>query len=106
MTSEFGWAEKLLADFGVMGVMVFGLVLLCRLADKWAAKFLDAQIGQTAAMTSQAAAMTSLASVVREGQSDQREVLIAVRVLADRINSHKDYLEAIERTCRERGCVG
>ena len=88
--SDFSWAAKLAADFGVMGVMIVGVILLYRLADKWAGLFLDAQ-------KSQAAAMSSLATAVRDGQSDSREMLIAVRVLADRIDAHKGYLEAIER---------
>lgn len=97
--TDWTWVGKIVGDFGVAGVMLVALVLLYRLADKWAALFLEAQ-------KSQAAAMASLAMAVKEGQSDQREVLIAVRVLADRIEAQKGYLEAIERNCREKGVCG
>jgi hypothetical protein len=44
--SDFSWAAKLATDFGVLGLMAFGLMLFYRLADKWAAKFLEVQVAQ------------------------------------------------------------
>lgn len=112
MVSEMSWAGKLAADFGTLGALIVAMVIFCRLLDKWAGKFLDAQQAQTVAMTQQAVATSkqadatvTLAATVREGQSDQREVLIAVRVLADRIEQQKRYLEQIEANCSARqGC--
>jgi len=48
--------------------------------------------------------MAQLATAVKDGQSDQREVLMAVRLLADRIDTQKGYLMQIEENCRKR-CV-
>jgi hypothetical protein len=89
-------AARLASEFGAVGLAVLAAVLLYRLVDKWAERFLGVQREQTAAMSEQAAALARLASVVREGQSDQREVLIAVRVMSDRIERHGKYLETID----------
>jgi len=88
---------KLLADYGGMGV---AFVLFWRLIDKWAGRFLEAQTQQTTAMAQQAAATGALAGAVKEGQADQREILMAVRLLADRIDQQKEYLIAIDERQR------
>src|SRR5690242_5948182 len=94
--SEFGWV-KAVADLGIAGVMAVGMVLLYRLVDKFATAFLEQQKEQTTAAANQATAMAALASAVREGQSDQKEVLFAVRLLADRMDQQRECLVAIER---------
>lgn len=104
MGNELGWV-KIAAEAGMTGVMVVGLILFYRLADKYAGLFLGAQQTQSAAMAEQASAMAALATSVKDGQADQREILIAVRVLAERIDTQKEYLQGIEKTCRER-CQG
>lgn len=86
------WIFKAL-DLGGVGLCYF---LLWHLLDKWAGKFLDAQTAQTDAMTKQAVATASLAASVRDGQDNAREVLMAVRLLADRIEMQKDYLIRID----------
>ena len=96
--SEYAWAGKML-DLGGLGIACF---LMWKLFDKWAALFLNAQTGQAKALTDQAMATAALATAVRDGQADQREILIAVRVLADRIDTQKEYLQGIEKSCRER----
>jgi hypothetical protein len=103
--NDFSWgaSAKLVTDAGVLGVVVVGMWLFYRLADKWAALFLAAQQGQATATAQQAAAMASLATTVEKGQSDQREILIAVRVLADRIDAQKGYLEEIEKQVKAGG---
>lgn len=102
--SEMGWA-KIAADGGMAVVMVLSLILFYRLADKYSALFLAAQDRQSNAMGEQAAAMASLAAAVREGQSEQREVLMAVRLLADRLDQQREYLVAIDTNCRTRRCA-
>ena len=96
MIGDLSYAARLASEFGAVGLAVLAAVLLYRLVDKWAERFLGAQREQTAAMSAQAAALLGLASVVREGQSDQREVLIAVRVMSDRLERHGKYLETID----------
>jgi hypothetical protein len=102
---EANWIAKLIVECGMAGVMAVGIYLLYRLADKWAPQFLAAQQAQTATMAQQASAMTSLAAAVERGQSDQREVLIAVKVLAERIDDQKAMLSEIEKNCRRGGCA-
>ena len=100
--TDFSWAAKLAADFGLLGLMIVAIVIAYRLADKWAIKFLDASIGQVKAMTEQAAAVTALAAGLKEGQTEQRDIYIAVSMLSDRIDRQAKYLETIERTFCER----
>lgn len=91
-SSIWSWIAKVL-DFGGMALCVY---LAWRLADKWAEKFLEVQVAQTNALTQQAVATASLAASVKGGQEDGREVLMAVRLLADRIEMQKDYLIRID----------
>ena len=93
---------KMATDFGVLGVMVLFGVLIFRLLDKWAARFLEAHVGQTAAITAQATAMGMLSEVVKTGQQVQADILVAVGVMADRLERQRTYLEEIDRNCRER----
>jgi uncharacterized Ntn-hydrolase superfamily protein len=93
---------KIAADFGGIGVLAVALLLLYRLADKWGGAFLTATQGQTAAMTQQAAAVSALVETVKDGQNDQREVLIAVRMLNDKIDQQRHCLEGIDDFVRER----
>ena len=102
--SDFSWAAKLLADFGVLGVFVVAIVMAYRLTDKWAGLMVAAQNAQAAATAKQAEAMGAMAAAVKDGQGDQREVLIAVRVLADRMDAQRRYLERIETNCERGGC--
>lgn len=61
------------------------IYLIYRLVDKWAPKFLDAQ-------QDSAKAMLTLAGSVKEGQGEQREMLIAIRVLATEIGDVKGLI--------------
>ena len=94
--NDFAWAGKML-DLGGLGIACF---LMWKLFDKWAALFLAAQGDQTKAMIEQATATASLAGAVKDGQADQREILMAVRLLADRIESQKTFLIAIDERQR------
>jgi hypothetical protein len=98
------WAIKLALDFGVMGLFALAMYLGFRMISRWTPKMLGAMMAQTDAVSKSAVAVTDLATVVREGQGDQREVLIAVRVLADRIDSQRKCLAAIEENCKRRAC--
>ena len=85
-------AWQLIAQFGSTGMFC---LLLYKLADKWLGAFLTASQAQTAAMTTQAAAITGLANSVRDGQTDQHEVLLAVRVQSREMREMKELLERI-----------
>ena len=77
---------KMIENLGSTGLLLlFGWKFL----DRWAGKFLQAQ-------QQSAAAMTSLADAVREGQTDQREVLLAVRVQSRKIEEMKNYLVQLD----------
>ena len=99
--------ERLTADFGVTGIFVLFIVMFCRLIDKWAAKFLDVQTSQSVAMEKQASGLLALAASIKESAADQREILAAVRLLAERIDRQKDYLSRIEEKiprCKYEDC--
>jgi hypothetical protein len=100
---DMTFVARLASEFGAVGLAVLAAVLLYRLVDKWAERFLGVQREQSAAMSEQAAAISGLANVVREGQTDQREVLIAVRVMSDRIERHGKYLETIDTAIGTNG---
>ena len=65
-----------------LGSGVIVALIVWKLVDKWANKFIDAQAAV-------AASIGSMAEAVRQGMVDQREVLIAVRVLARQIEELK-----------------
>lgn len=91
---------KIGQDFGTTSLV---LIVVWKLVNRWAAAFLSSQRDQATAMTNQATAMATLAQVVRDGQQDQREVLIAVRVLAEKIDQQKQYVLAIDQKLEDRG---
>jgi len=93
---------KSLSEAGSTAVLAIAAILLYRLLDKWGASFLEASRAQTSAMADQASATGALAAAVKEGQQDQREVLMAVRVLADRIERQGEYLASIDAEMRRR----
>ena len=84
---DWVWLQRLLENFGSGTLVAF---VVWKVVDKWAGQFLEAQ-------KAQANAMASLAEAVKNAQTDQREVLIAVRVLARQIEEQKEYLVGIER---------
>jgi len=73
---------KVIESAGVAGLIIY---CLYRLVDKWAPRFLAEQQATSAAMT-------GLATAVKQGLEDQRETLIAVRVLATEIGDVKRML--------------
>jgi len=77
-----------------LGIAGFCIYSLYRLADKWAEKFLDVQ-------GKQAVAMGDLAAAVREGQGDQREVLLAVRVIATEQRELKGWIKELDGHIRQ-----
>lgn len=82
---------KMAGNYGVLGLM---MVLIYRLVDKWAPQFL-------AAHQDQAKAMASLATAVKEGQGEQREILLAVRVLATKIEQQGEAIEGLDEHVRK-----
>ena len=94
--AEFQWIGRAVENFGAAGLLAW---LLWRIVDKWAGQFLSAQ-------QSQANAMGSLAQAVREGQTDQREILIAVGVIGRRIEEQREYLIAIDQNLQGKARGG
>jgi len=95
MTGDLqGWL-RVVENMGGMGILA---LVLYKLLDKWAGKFLEAQ-------QQGAAGLGALAAAVKEGQTDQREVLLAIRVLSRQMEDHMGFLRQIEENCRNRGCL-
>ena len=63
---DWAWLQKLTENFGAAGLIAF---VVWKIVDKWAGQFLAAQ-------NAQAQATAALGAAVREGQVDQREILI------------------------------
>ncbi len=85
---------RALENLGTAGLII---LVLWRLTDKWAAKFLGAQVAQ-------AQAMQSMADAVRSSQDDQRDLLIAMRVVASKIDDVKDTVDKIASQCPAAIC--
>jgi hypothetical protein len=79
----------------VLGTGTTGLLIwvVYRFADKWAGRFLEAS-------QAQAAAMTSLAVSIKEEHTEQREVLIAVQVMASKMDDLKGTLRDLDEYFR------
>jgi hypothetical protein len=90
LTLDVVW--KTVQQFGSTALLCW---LLWKLADKWLGEFLKASKEQTVAMVTQAAAVTQLAATVQAGQTDQHEVLLAVRVQSRSIRDMKEMLEKL-----------
>jgi hypothetical protein len=90
MSFDLVW--KAIQEFGSTALLCW---LLWKLADKWLGEFLKASRDQTVAMVTQATAVTQLAQTVQAGQTDQHEVLLAVRVQSRSIRDMKEMLEKL-----------
>lgn len=89
---DFLEALKALGSIGVGGLIIW---LLYKLVDRWAPQFL-------AAHQQQAKAMTDLAGAVREGREEQRDLVMAVRALAAKIDQQTEHIDELETRVRER----
>jgi len=90
--SEYTLLGKIVESLGITGLMLF---VIWKLVDKWAGKFLEVQ-GQ------QAKGMGDLAAAVREATGDQRELLLAVRVLATKVDEQKAWIKELDEHLRSR----
>lgn len=95
--SEWSWLAKMGSDASIATVLLAGMVMLYRLLDKYGAAFLAEAKGQVQSMTEQAASVTALAASVREGQTEQREVLMAVRVQARVLEEIREFMAELSR---------
>jgi hypothetical protein len=92
--NEYPLLVKAIENLGTAG---FIILALWRLTDRWAAKFLGAQMAQ-------AQAMQSLADAVKESQNDQQEVLVAMRVMARTLDEVKGWVREIAAKCPSAPC--
>jgi hypothetical protein len=70
--------------------------VLWKLLDKWGGKLVDAQ-------EKQATALTGLAEAVKTSQTDQRDVLLAVRVLAVRMEELSRFVVQVDEHVQQAG---
>jgi len=83
--SEYSGLVEIVKTLGISGLIVY---VGWKLVDKWAGLFLEVQ-------KQQAEAMGALASAVKDGQGEQRELLIAVRVLATKVDETKNWVKEL-----------
>lgn len=97
-SSEFSLIGRIIADLGVTGLLVLVLWKLGAQAMKtgggWAGKFLEVA-------TKQAGAMGELASAVKEETGEQREVVLAVRVLGQKVDEMRGWVRELDAHIRE-----
>jgi hypothetical protein len=84
-----------------LGSTAMALAVAWRLVNKWAGQFLLLQRQQAESGERQAAAIAALAGAVGATREDQREVLIAVRVLAEKMDRQKESLAEIGRKLQD-----
>ena len=77
--TEYSLLAKIVESLGTPGLIIF---VGWKLVDRWAGRFLEVQ-------NKQAVAMGDLAAGVRGGQGEQRELLLAVRVRATKLDATK-----------------
>lgn len=80
-------------ELGTTGLII---LVIWKMADRWAGKFLEVQ-------NKQATAMESLAGAVRESSGEQRELLLAVRVLAAKVDETKGWIKDLDDFVRRSG---
>lgn len=86
---------KVVFSTGISGLLI---LLVWKFADKWAGRFLESS-------TAQAAALTSLAASVKDQHDEQREVLIAVQVMASKIDEVRGSVRELDSYMRARGAM-
>lgn len=101
--TEYSLIATIAEKVGITGLVILagwkladrlGQVLL-KLVDLWAGRFLEVH-------SKQAEAMGELASAVRSGQGEQRELLLAVRVMATKIDETMGLAREINKNCLAR----
>jgi len=88
--TEYSLAADIAKSLGVSGLIIWVvwklasqlMALIEKLTDRWAGKFLEVQ-------DRQAKAMGEMSGAVREGQGQSQELLIAVRVIASKVDETK-----------------
>jgi hypothetical protein len=93
--SDYLEVAKMAANTGVSGLLI---MVGWKLTDKWAGRFLAAQNGQ-------ADALSALAKAVQEGQGEQRELLLAVRVMATKQDEMKGWMRELDEHVRSAVAV-
>ena len=83
--SEYSLLGKIIESLGTTGLVIF---VVWKLVDKWAGKFLDVQ-------NKQAVAMGDLAHSIREGQGEQQDLVLAVRVLASKFEEVRGWVKEL-----------
>lgn len=81
---------KAVLSTGISGLLIW---VVWRFSDKWAGKFLESA-------NAQATALTSLAQSVKEQHTEQREVLLAVQVMASKMEEVKGSVRDLDTYVR------
>lgn len=93
MTGEQLELLKAAISLGLAGLMIY---LGYRLFDRWAGKFLEAQMEQ-------GKAMQRLAAAVEGGQGEQHDLVLALRVVASQQTELKDWIRELDEHVRNGG---
>jgi urease accessory protein UreH len=90
--TEYSLIGEIVKTLSLAGLVVW---VVYRLVDKWAGKFLEAQMEQ-------ATAMGKLAGAVETAQGRQDELSLSMRVLASKVDEVREWIRNIQDRLAER----
>lgn len=88
---------KLVQQLGVAGLVVF---LGYKLLDRWVSQILAVAQQHLDATNKQAAAISELASGIKDTRDEQRDVILAVRVLAQKVDEQTGWVKELQDLVR------
>ncbi len=94
--NEYSGLVEIVKTLGISGLVIY---VAWKVIDKWAGRFLEVQIQQATSMGAQATATSGLAAAMREGQGQQQELMLAVRVMATKLDETMGLAREIKNNC-------
>jgi hypothetical protein len=98
-STEYSLLLRVVENLGVAGLLLF---VVYKLADRWAGKFLTSFTEQSKVIVTQTGALVDLATAVRESHSEQRDLVLAVRVLATKVEATRGWVREISEQTEDR----
>ena len=94
---------KLFAQLGVPGLITF---LAYKLLDRWVAKFLELGGAYLEVNRMQATSFAEMATAVKESRDEQKDVILAVRVLTAKFDENTGWLREMNQRLQSSGQKG
>ena len=91
---------KLISQLGVPGLITF---LAYKLLDRWVAKFLELGGSYLEVNRTQATAFAEMAASIRESRDEQKDVILAVRVLTAKFEETTGWMREMSQRIKSDG---